>query len=113
MIGFIPTNPPIKALNPLTRPLFAKNFVYEEANEYALIGTWDPEDTRWVVQSWQGLWTYEMGINLNVADDDKLEEALADETVRNMPIFPEYGSCALINDVVVVKLSDNYTPVED
>ena len=54
-----------------------------------------------------------MGINLNVADDDKLEEALADETVRSMPVFPEYGSCALINDVVVVKLSDNYTPVED
>ena len=99
--------------SPADSPLFAKNFVYEEANEYALIGTWDPEDTRWVVQSWQGLWTYEMGINLNVADDDKLEEALADETVRSMPVFPEYGSCALINDVVVVKLSDNYTPVED
>ncbi len=98
---------------PADNPMFAKDFVYDRANEYARIGTWDPDDTRWVVQSWQGFFTYEMGINLNLADDDKLEEALGDETVRNMPVFPEYGSMALLNDVVVVKLSDDYETWED
>ncbi|MCR4655292.1 MAG: glucosyltransferase domain-containing protein [Lachnospiraceae bacterium] len=98
---------------PADSPLFAKDFVYDRANEYARIGTWDPDDTRWVVQSWQGFFTYEMGINLSIADDDKLEEALRDETVRNMPVFPEYGSMALLNDVVVIKLSDDYEVWED
>ncbi len=94
--------------SPADNPCFVRDFVDDKANSYAKIGTWDPGDTRWVVQSWQGFFTYEMGINLMVADDDKLTEALSDEAVRNMPIFPEFGCCALVNDVVVVKLSDNY-----
>ena len=94
--------------SPSDNPCFAKNFVAEKANRYALVGTWEPDDTRTVVQSWQGFFTYEMGINIQVADDDKVKEALADETVRKMPIFPELGCAAMVNDVVVVKLSDNY-----
>ena len=93
---------------PSDNPCFVKNFVFDEANRYAMVGTWSPDDTRWVVQSWQGFFTHEMGINIMIADDDKLREALEDETVRNMPIFPELGCCAMVNDVVVVKLSDNY-----
>ncbi|MCR5604847.1 MAG: glucosyltransferase domain-containing protein [Lachnospiraceae bacterium] len=93
---------------PSDNPCFVKNFVFDEANRYAMVGTWSPDDTRWVVQSWQGFFTHEMGINIMVADDDKLREALEDETVRKMPIFPELGCCAMVNDVVVVKLSDNY-----
>lgn len=94
--------------SPSDNPCFAKNFVAEKANRYALVGTWEPDDTRTVVQSWQGFFTYEMGINIQIADDDKVKEALADETVRKMPIFPELGCAAMVNDVVVVKLSDNY-----
>ena len=94
--------------SPADNPCYTKNFVFDEANSYARVGTWSPDDTRLVVQSWQGFLTYEMGINMMVADDDKLVEALEDPTVRSMPIFPEYGCCALVNDVVVVKLSDNY-----
>lgn len=94
--------------SPADNPCFAKNFVYDEANKYAQWGTWSADDTRHVVQSWQGFFTYEMGINMNLAGDDKLKEALEDETVRNMPIFPELGCAAMVNDVVVVKLSDNY-----
>ena len=93
---------------PSDNPCFAKNFVFDEANKYALVGTWSPDDTRTVVQSWQGFLTYEMGVNVQVADDDKLKEALEDPTVKSMPIFPELGCCAMVNDVVVIKLSDNY-----
>ena len=93
---------------PADNPCFNRNFVFDEANKYALVGTWSPDDTRLVVQSWQGFLTYEMGVNMMVADDDKLKEALEDPTVRNMPIFPELGCCAMVNDVVVIKLSDNY-----
>ena len=46
-----------------------------------------------------------MGIRLQVAGDEALDMALENEYVRNMPVFPEKGSCALINDVVVVKLA--------
>ena len=94
--------------SPADNPCYTKNFVFDEANSYARVGTWSPDDTRLVVQSWQGFLTYEMGINMMVAGDDKLVEALEDPTVRSMPVFPEYGCCALVNDVVVVKLSDNY-----
>ena len=98
---------------PSDNPLFVKNFVFEKANEYACMGSWDPEDLRWVVQSWQGFFTHEAGTNLYIADDEKLEEALLDETVRAMPVFPEYGSIAMVNDVVVVKLSDDYSYEEE
>lgn len=94
--------------SPADNPLFVKNDVFVKANEYTTVGTWDPTDTRWVVQSWKGFFTHELGINLPVAEDAVLESALQDETVRAMPVFPASGSIAEVNGAVVIKLSDNY-----
>ncbi len=94
--------------SPSDNPLFVKNDVFEKANGYATVGTWTASDTRWVVQSWKGFFTYEMGINLPVADDAALETALNDPTVRSMPVFPSPGSIAKVSGAVVIKLSDNY-----
>ena len=94
---------------PSDSPVFAKNeVIFNRANRNAAVGTWTPDDLRWVTQSWQGFWEHEMGNRLQVAGDEALNTALEDEYVRNMPVFPEKGSCALVNDVVVVKLA----PVE-
>ena len=91
---------------PSDSPVFAKNeVIFDRANRNAAVGTWTPDDLRWVTQSWQGFWEHEMGIRLQVAGDEALDMALENEYVRNMPVFPEKGSCALINDVVVVKLA--------
>ena len=92
--------------NPSDNPLYVKNLVFEKSNAYARVGDWEADDTRTVVQSWQGLWTHEMGINMNVAYDDKVTEVLSDETVSAMPVFPEKGSISFVDDVVVVKVSD-------
>ncbi len=91
---------------PSDSPVFAKNeVIFNRANRNAAVGTWTPDDLRWVTQSWQGFWEHEMGIRLQVAGDDALNMALKDEYVRNMPVFPERGSCAMVNDVVVVRLA--------
>ncbi len=92
--------------SPANSPLFAMNDVYKVANDYARIGTWSADDTVSAVQCWQGFFTYEMGINMRIADSERLQETLEDPAVNNMPVFPEEGCCALVNDVVVVKLSD-------
>ncbi|MBR5377415.1 MAG: glucosyltransferase domain-containing protein [Lachnospiraceae bacterium] len=94
--------------SPSENPLFVKNDVFAKADGYATFGTWTPTDTRWVVQSWKGFFTHEMGINLPVAGDEVLEAALQDDTVRAMPVFPAAGSIAEVNGVVVIKLAGEY-----
>ncbi len=94
---------------PADSPVFAKNdVVFARANRIAAVGTWTADDLKWATQSWQGFWEHEMGNRLQVAGTEALDAALSNEYVKNMPVFPEKGSCALVDGVVVVKLA----PVE-
>ncbi len=94
---------------PADSPVYAKNdAILARANRNAAMGTWNVDDEKWATQSWQSFWEHQMGIKLQVAGEDALESALSDPYVQSMPVFPERGSCALVNDVVVVKLA----PVE-
>ena len=94
---------------PADSPVYAKNdAVIARANRNAAMGTWNADDEKWATQSWQSFWEHQMGIALRVAGEDALNAALSDPYVQSMPVFPERGSCALVNDVVVVKLA----PVE-
>lgn len=92
---------------PSENVLFNRNDVIMKANDYARFGDLGilPDCVR---QSWYGFWTNEMGVNVKVVDDNWYTQAIGNETIRQMPNFPATGSCALINDVVVVKISDSY-----
>ncbi|HKM20985.1 MAG TPA: glucosyltransferase domain-containing protein [Lachnospiraceae bacterium] len=93
---------------PSDNPLFNKNDVFYKSNDYARFGDFGliPDCVR---QSWYGLWTNEMGINVSIVPDDKYTELIAMNEIQQMPVFPEIGSCAMINDVVVIKVSETYT----
>ncbi len=84
---------------------FYINDFFGTANDYAQFGNFtdDPGGSR---MSWQGLWWFERGLRLDFSSEEKWAEMFADETVRNMPVFPDEGSCVLYNDVVVVKVSE-------
>lgn len=92
---------------PSENALFYVNDAFLKANDYARFGDFGvlPDCVR---QSWYGFWRYEKGININIVDDNVYNELIGNETVRQMSVFPEQGSCQLINDVVVVKLGENY-----
>lgn len=86
---------------------FHKNEVIMKANDYERFGDFGvlPDCVR---QSWYGFWTNEMGINLKIVDDDWYTQAIRNDAIRKMPIFPATGSCVMIDGVVVVKISDSY-----
>ena len=90
---------------PSANLLFNKNDIFLRSNDYARFGDFGvvPDCVR---QSWYGFWTNEMGINLTMASDEKYKEIIATNELRQMPVFPEVGSCMMINDVVVIKVSD-------
>lgn len=92
---------------PSDNVLFNKNEVIVKANDYARFGDFGvlPDCVR---QSWYGFWTNEMGINIKIVDDDWYVQAIANEAIRQMPNFPANGACAMIDDVVVIKISDSY-----
>lgn len=49
---------------------------------------------------------YYLGVTLPAVSGDKLNALRSSETVQQMPNYPAAGSIALIDDVIVVKLSD-------
>ena len=49
-----------------------------------------------------------LGFDGNFIEDDEVEKYLEnDEEFNNMPIYPYYGSVKKINDIIVVKLSED------
>jgi len=48
---------------------------------------------------------YILNVPLKVADDDIREKILDSDEIENMPIFPQTGSVAYIEDVLVIKLN--------
>ncbi len=92
---------------PAENRLFKKSSAWEMANDYAAFGRWlvDPNCNR---HSWEGMVTERCGVFLNLCESAKYEEILAGGEVEEMPIFPKDGCIKIINDVIVVKVSENY-----
>ena len=92
--------------SPYENPLFMNNlYLTERTNSYAHIGGWTSENFGTSSESWRGLLNNDMGLNIYVAEEDKYETAWDNPVVKGMPVFPEKGSCALVGDVVVVKIA--------
>lgn len=89
--------------SPSDSPLYYKNLIFEECNNYARYGDWGhvPSDNS---KGWQGFFTHVKGINLKIAYDSDIEEIEDDPAIAAMPVFPAKGSIALMHDMVVIRL---------
>lgn len=58
--------------------------------------------------SYKGVLKYLFQINVPYCPDDKFEELIAKDAVRQMPCFPAEGAVMEIDGTVVVKISDTY-----
>lgn len=89
---------------PAGNPLFSVSELYSKANTYAKFGVWwlDSSCTR---QSWNGVFNYLCGINLDVSSVATYNEIYLNEEVQKMPSYPEDGFIYRIDDVVVIKMA--------
>ncbi len=86
---------------------FAQSTAYQMANGYAKFGCWST-DARNNRVSWNGVLYNFLGVNLNLCGDTEYQQIVNMEQVATMPEFPMEGSICVIDDVVVVKVSDLY-----
>lgn len=55
--------------------------------------------------SWKSFWHNYCGVTSGVTTVEEVEEIISSSMVANMPCFPSDGSVAIVEDVIVVKLS--------
>lgn len=87
--------------SPTGNELFYFSKIAEKANGYALFGNWNTGMRR----SWQGVFRYLCGINLEMCSSGDYDAIAANPEVANMAVFPEEGCIIRINDIVVIKVS--------
>lgn len=86
---------------------FSQSTAYQMANGYAHFGCWST-DARNNRVSWEGVISNFLGVNLNLCGDIEYQEIVTSEQVADMPEFPSKGSICVIDDIVVVKVSELY-----
>lgn len=92
---------------PSNNDRFAQSVAYQMANGYAQFGCWST-DARNNRVSWTGIISNFLGTNLSLCGDSKYQELIAMEQIANMPEFPAKGSICVIDDIVVIKVSEVY-----
>lgn len=86
---------------PAGNELFYFSVIAEKANGYALFGNWNSDMRR----SWQGVFRYLCGIDLEMCSSADYHAITARPEVENMPAFPKEGCIIRIDDIVVIKVS--------
>ena len=90
---------------PADNPGFMKEDLWKKANAYAQFGNiWTGGDC--CTQSYNGL-LRESGINLDLnSDQEKWHELEKLDEVKNMPVYPHAGCMKMIDDSLVIKVSE-------
>ena len=92
---------------PADNDRYAQSTAYQMANGYARFGYWSV-DARNNRVSWQGVISNFIGVNLALCGDNEYESLVSRKQVADMPEFPLSGSICVMDDIVVVKVSDVY-----
>lgn len=92
---------------PSDNRLFHKTSAWKKANDYAVFGRWwtSTGNNR---RSWKGLVQGYCGISLKFCKDTEYNKIREDDRLKEMGVFPAENSIQIINDVVVIKVSDVY-----
>ncbi|MCR5255179.1 MAG: glucosyltransferase domain-containing protein [Acetatifactor sp.] len=90
---------------PAANPNFATTDIYQMANGYAQFGAWwsDPYCS---LNSYQGVFRFLCGSDIHVCTAGEFNELTSLEEVQDMPAFPSGGSIKVVNDIVVVRISE-------
>ena len=88
-------------------PLFYMSPVYDMANGYAQFGRWSTGSRNNRV-TWIGIMNMLCGTEIDFCDEDTYREIVEADDVENMPVYPQKGYIKIIDDVLVVKISDCY-----
>ncbi len=86
---------------------FAQSVAYQMANGYAKFGCWST-DARNNRVSWNGVISNFTGTHLYLCGDTEYQRIIGLQQVEDMPEFPMEGSICVIDDIIVVKVSDVY-----
>lgn len=79
--------------------------LYDRSNDYARWGlTWNTYDGN--ANTWHEYYRRFLGIDYNMCSPEQFEQLAALEEFEQMPVFPAAGSVRMIDDVMVVKLSE-------
>lgn len=92
---------------PAENPMFRTTDIYKKANQYAKFGEWNMK-TDCTRMSYQGVLRFLYQINFTYCPDDKYEQIIAEEAVRQMPCFPSNDSIIEKDGIVVIKISNTY-----
>lgn len=92
---------------PADNNMFVKSEAYNMANRYAMFGCWSTNARNNRV-SWNGVISNFLGANVNLCSDMDYEKIVQLEQLKVMPEYPAEGSICIIEDIIVVKVSDNY-----
>ena len=88
---------------PCNSSRFYANAIYWNANAYARIAGVGSSQKGFDHKTWQGIFRNLLGVELPILDSSQYYEM---EEVVNMPVYPEEGSIAVIDGIVVIKMSD-------
>lgn len=90
---------------PAYSDLFPRSRIYQSANAYARFGDWylDPACAR---RSWQSVFSNLCGVNLTMCSSGEYSDLGSREEVQNLPVYPQEGFITVINDIVVIKVSE-------
>lgn len=86
--------------------LFKKNKLYDMASQYAKFGTLQTKPDM-VHKSYIGL-ADDIGVNLEIVDNNQYLEIYDSDVLENMPAFPSKDSIIVKDGIVIVKVSDDY-----
>lgn len=86
--------------------MFKKNELYDRATRYAQFGTmwYTPEIA---LMTYRGI-ADDIGVNMDFGDFELYSEILFSGMLKDMPAYPAEGSIVLKDDVVIVKVSEDY-----
>ena len=90
---------------PAGNDLFATSAIYDKANSDARFGSWY-QDITCTRRSWQGVFWYLCGIDINICDAVGYQIVLSDETTQDMPSYPNEGYIKQMGEIVVIKVSE-------
>ena len=88
-------------------PLFYKSLTYETANGYAQFGRWST-DARNNRVAWIGIMEMLCGTELPFCGVGEYEQIIRGDEIKDMPVYPQKGYIRVIDDILVIKISDLY-----
>lgn len=88
-------------------PLFYISPVYDMANGYAQFGRWSTGSRNNRV-TWIGVMNMLCGSEIDFCDEEAYRNIVEGDEIKNMPVYPQKGYIKLIDDVLVIKISDCY-----